>query len=194
MIRKSVPAFTLVEVIVSTALITMIFGALVTAAVFVQRSVNAGQLYAQRQAQQLQVSDYLARDLRNAKSVSSSGSVSSARNITIKVPDCYDENGNLREPELDGKGGVKYGTTMKTVVYTFQNGSIRRTSDLPHDEPSLLLAEGLEDFDVQFISEDRTIEMAMTFQPQFSYNDGGPSIRDGTIAVSKTMRRNEDAN
>lgn len=188
--------FTIAEVTVSAGLLTVLFAALVIVSVFVQRSLNASLHYAERQAQQLQVTDYLARDLRNAKTVTRTVA-GDTTTITIKVPQFYSSNGDRRIAKLDNHNGITYGPDLYTITYTFTLtngvGTLRRASNLPHDQADVVLADQLEGFQASFDSQEDTVMARLTFKPKYSWNDAGSAtIRDGTLAFSNTMRRNKN--
>jgi Tfp pilus assembly protein PilW len=127
-------AFTLAEVMVGLAGSVIVIGALLFGAFGLQRSLHASELYANYQANQRRILDYLSRDLRrsigigSATSVSGSGAtklvsgsvaVENQTALVLTLPGYYQGNepgvGNYDQPlpvmAVASKDQVGYGTT-----------------------------------------------------------------------------------
>src|SRR3954471_21473656 len=79
---------TLVEVIVAAGVFMMLSAAIVTGVVSLQRNFTNTGDYAVNHSTQLRISDYIARDLRQAVTFSQSGT-GDATIITMDVPNYY---------------------------------------------------------------------------------------------------------
>ncbi len=144
-------AYTLVELMVATAITAVILVAVVSGVVALQKSYAATEQYAAGMADQARLLDYLALDLRRAMAISPAAAPwtldADGQGLRINVPDYYHFNGNdpqhlfpvANVPIYDPTTGVSYyhsggavadvagGLPHRTIVYRFAHGSITRT-------------------------------------------------------------------
>ena len=196
-IRKSTAAFTLAEMMMAVASSSIMLAALTTTGVALQRSFAAVQGYSTSEADQLRVSDYLALDVRRARTVS----VDNSGTLTITIPDYY--NAHNDDPTWtnstpvglvsDGYGGFTYGTNGTvagtiTVKY-YQQGAnfIREVAGAP-----TIIATNVSSFTVTPQDLSSSVSCRITFAPQFRYSAGTDAI-NATTVFSNTFLRNAAA-
>jgi type II secretory pathway component PulJ len=122
---------TLVEVLIGIAVASIVLGGLMVGSISLQRSFSASDRLASTQADLLRVSDYMARDIRNATSVVTSAG--STLLLTVTTGDYYDRRGTpnnraddvANSPTL-GRTGVTYGTNPITIRYVRSGNRILR--------------------------------------------------------------------
>jgi Tfp pilus assembly protein PilW len=112
---------TLVEVLLGGAVASIILGALMTGSIALQRSFSASDRLARAQADLLRVSDYMARDIRNATSVNPT---TASVLLSVTTGDYYDRRGtpntfkdDVPNSPILGRNGVVYGTSPVTIRY-----------------------------------------------------------------------------
>src|SRR5215207_9465891 len=88
---------TLAETVVAAGVFLVLCTAFITGAISLQRNFSNTKDYARNHSAQLRISDYIARDLRQAVTFSQVGS-SQALVITMTVPNFYDTTGSPRTP------------------------------------------------------------------------------------------------
>jgi prepilin-type N-terminal cleavage/methylation domain-containing protein len=106
--RRAAAGFSLVEIMVATAISGMILGAIVVAHTLSLRSFRAIENYQELHSQGRLAIDHFARDMRAAYDISSFTSTA----ITVKVPTTFDNRGNV--------------VSDKTVSYTLSGGALYR--------------------------------------------------------------------
>lgn len=116
--------FTLVEVLVATTVLSLLMAGIAIGVLSLQRSFFASREFAEAQADQVRVCDYLQRDGRAASEVTIT---ESGRTVTMKLPT---ESGGLVGLDLPGSlvsllGGASAPAT-KTIVYRFTNNEVLR--------------------------------------------------------------------
>src|SRR4051812_34064146 len=123
------------EVMVASGVFLIIAASFITGLVALQRSFSSTISYARNHSSQLRISDYLARDLRQALTFSQTGS-GSALVVTLTLPKYYDSNGSPRMPVINSDGTVTYQDSSVNppnkavnVRYYIQNNAIFREVD-----------------------------------------------------------------
>ena len=180
--RNSTNAFTLSELMVSIAVISLIFAVLLTGSIALQRSFNASMKYVKSQAEQVRVLDYMSMDLRRALTVSTANS-----QLLLTIPDYYDANGNPRMPSITD-GYAVYGSAANAVSirYYKDGSSIMRSSG----GTTVAIAQNVEDFQFNFSDFGQVIQVSISFVPTFSQNGNQEAARGGTTATIRTLLRN----
>ncbi len=121
---------TLAEVLIGAAVSAIILGGLLTGSIALQRSFSASDRLARAHADLLRVSDYLARDIRNATSINPTAT--STVLLSLTTGDYFDRRGtsNLADdvanmPTL-GRTGATYGANPLTIRYLREGTRILR--------------------------------------------------------------------
>lgn len=176
----NVAAFTLSEMLISTAVTVVLVGIGLISSISIQRSFDASIRYANSQSEQMRVLDYMALDLRRALNVTNSNG-----QLIITLPDFYDADGNPRMPTIVNSL-PKYGGTPVTVRY-YRNGSriLREAGGT-----ATPIAENVQDFQFTFQDFGQVIEAAVTFVPTFRRDNNQEASREGTRAVIRVLLRN----
>ncbi len=180
---RSQTGFTLVEVLMSLTCSSMIFAAVLTAGVALQRSFAAVQGYSSAVGDQLRVQDYIALDCRRAID-----GVVANNTLTLTLPKYYDGSGNPIAPTLNGTGNVEHGVGT-TVISYFQSGSqfIRQV-----DGVNKAIANNVATFVVTPQDLTSSVSCNITFAPRFT-NAPGPAPIAGTTVYTNTFLRNAAA-
>lgn len=116
--------FTLIEALVTTTVLSLLMAGIAIGVLSLQRSFFASREFAEAQADQVRVCDYLQRDGRAATEVAIS---ENGKAVTMKLPT---ESGGLVGLDLPGSlvsllGGTTAPAT-KTIVYRFTNDEVIR--------------------------------------------------------------------
>ena len=83
--------FTLAEILTAMAIAVVIFAAIITAALAMQKSFNAVDNYFATHIQQIRIIDYLNRDVKRALSVTTSAN---QQTVTLTIPNYTIESNN----------------------------------------------------------------------------------------------------
>jgi prepilin-type N-terminal cleavage/methylation domain-containing protein len=132
--RRKKGGFTLLETVVATGVFAVLSAATVTGVISLQRNFSNTTDFAVNHSAQLRISDYIARDLRQALSCSQAGTGSSLV-ITLTIPNFYTSTGTPRLPVVNSDGTVSYQNTAtppkktSTVRYFIDKGSMYREVD-----------------------------------------------------------------
>jgi hypothetical protein len=164
-------AFTFVEMMVSSTVLVMISAALAMGIYTIQRTSTGVQNFADQHADEMRISDYLARDLRSALSVSCTGQ-NLATVITLNLPNynggvIIATGGNYGAkstvPVINSDGTVSYqnsaGPAVKTstVQYYFTTQDHKKYQMIrSQDGVAATIADNVQDF--QFIALDSTTD------------------------------------
>jgi hypothetical protein len=194
--RKSKLAFTVVEMMMAVGSSSILLAVLTTAAVALQRAATAVEAYSVSEADQLRVSDYIALDVRRARTVSVSGGI-----LTLTIPDYYTANND--NPTWtdaapvglvdDGYGGFTYGSggviAATTTIRYYQQGTsfIREVAGAPN-----IIASNVSSFTVTPQDLSSSVSCRITFAPKFTTLPGVAAI-NGTTVYSNTFLRNAAA-
>jgi prepilin-type N-terminal cleavage/methylation domain-containing protein len=199
--------FTLAEILTAMAIAVVIFAAILTASLAMQKTFNAVDNYFATHIQQIRIIDYLNRDVKRALSVTTSAN---QQTVTLTIPNYTIESNNassseasnpslfgtMRNPTLSSTGLVNYGTTTTTVVYSINGTSIQRTEDPKSDgHPVVTTIASSTDqlvpatIDTDLANTEYTT-MAVTFQPIFTSGNAAAE-RTGTTVFSLAYLRNK---
>jgi hypothetical protein len=191
--KKTRPAFTLVEMMLSVGCGSLILGAVLTAGVCLQRSFAAVEGYSMAEGDQLRVLDYIAMDCRRALSASVANNV-----LTLTVPQYYQSGGTPYPPTFNsGSNAIRYnGGNTFTIQYS-QSGSnfvrtVGRTLTWPTGSVATSIATNVSTFTVAPQDLTSTVSCSITFSPRFVYLPG-PGPVAGTKVYCNTFLRNAGA-
>jgi len=192
--------FTLAEILTAMAIAVVIFAAIITASLAMQKSFNAVDNYFATHIQQVRIIDYLNRDVKRALIVTTSAN---QQTVTLTIPKYIIQSGDaeavsnpslvgaMRSPTLSTTTSqVNYGTTTSTVVYSINGASILRTEDgvvttVASSTDSLVP----KDSDTELTNTEYTT-MSVTFQPIFTSGNVADE-RTGTTVFSLAYLRNK---
>src|SRR6185369_3911424 len=152
-------AFTQAEMLVSLAVLALLSAAMAVGAITIQRSFQASQNYAQKEADQMRLLDYLALDLRGALTVHTDNATGT---IQLTMPDYYQADGTPRDPHIVN-GMAYYGDPTQPihVTYSKQNGTLVRQEGTRITN----VAKDVQDFNVAFQDEGQVVEVSVSFVP-----------------------------
>jgi len=192
--------FTLAEIMMAMAIAVVIFAAIITASLAMQKSFNAVDHYFATHVQQVRIIDYLNRDVKRALIVITSAN---QQTVTLTIPKYIIQSGDaeavsnpslvgaMRSPTLSTTTSlVNYGTTTSTVVYSINGASILRTEDgvvttVASSTDSLVP----KDSDTELTNTEYTT-MSVTFLPIFTSGNVADE-RTGTTVFSLAYLRNK---
>ncbi len=175
--------WTLAELMVAMAITSVMTAGLITGAITIQRSYMASRHHMDSQAQQMRLMDYMGLDLRRALSVQTAAS-----QISITIPDYYDEAGEARDPQISG-GLAMYGPSPIAISYYRDGSTIYRKEGAK----VLPLASNVADFELTFLDAGQSIQVGVTFLPKFQFSGvrNANSVRLGTATYTNTLLRNK---
>jgi prepilin-type N-terminal cleavage/methylation domain-containing protein len=192
--------FTLAEILTAMAIAVVIFAAIITASLAMQKSFNAVDNYFATHIQQVRIIDYLNRDVKRALIVTTSAN---QQTVTLTIPKYIIQSGDaeavsnpslvgaMRSPTLSTTTSqVNYGTTTSTVVYSINGASILRTEDgvvTTVASSTDQLVPSTTDTD---LTNTEYTTMAVTFQPIFTSGNVAAE-RTGTTVFSLAYLRNK---
>lgn len=171
---------TLAELMVAAGVMMVIGTGLAMGLTALQKIFTASIDYASDHGSEMRISDYIARDLRSATSVTVTG-FGGGTVISMAVPNFYDSMGNPRTPTLNGNGAITYQDTSTppvasgTISYYLSNGSMYRASN---GTPKVL-ATSVQNFQLYIIDSVTAANSGTTF------NLAAPLI--GKVAEVKTQ-------
>ena len=192
--------FTLAEILTAMAIAVVIFAAIITASLAMQKTFNAVDNYFATHIQQIRIIDYLNRDVKRALICTTSAD---QQTVTLTIPKYIIQSGDaeavsnpslvgaMRSPTLSTTTSqVNYGTTTSTVVYSINGASILRTEDgvvttVASSTDSLVP----KDSDTELTNTEYTT-MSVTFQPIFTSGNVADE-RTGTTVFSLAYLRNK---
>lgn len=200
-VRAFLQGFTLLEVMMSTAISTLILGGLFTAAIAMQKCFVATEDYGTGKCDQMRLTDYLSLDLRRALSVTAGTDETFI--LKVQIPDYYRyAGGQIRPPAISGLT-VNYGDPAQpvSVIYTKVGSSIYRRENTG---PSTQIATNVDDF--QIIVKDpqlttgqgntsgtalsKVVKTEITFSPRFRQT-ATADTRTATTIYNTTLLRNK---
>jgi prepilin-type N-terminal cleavage/methylation domain-containing protein len=199
--RSHQSGFTLAEILTAMAIAVVIFAAILTASLAMQKTFNAVDNYFATHIQQIRIIDYLNRDVKRALIVTTSAD---QQTVTLTIPKYIIQSGDaeavsnpslvgaMRTPTISPTSSyqVNYGTTTSTVVYSINGASILRTEDgvvttVASSTDSLVP----KDSDTELTNTEYTT-MSVTFQPIFTSGNVADE-RTGTTVFSLAYLRNK---
>ena len=190
--RKTIAAFTLIEMLMAMAGSSIVLTAMVVGGVGLLRSFAAVEGYSFSDGDELRVSDYIALDVRRALTAS----VDANNVLTITIPNYYDANNNNPKwsnahavnPSFDGNGAIQYGAGTTTVkYYKLASSFIREVNGTPNT-----IATNVSSFQVTSQDLTSSVSCSITFSPSFTTIEG-PGPVAGTTLYSNTFLRNATA-
>ena len=184
LVRSGRSAFLLPETMIAMSIFSAISLALMMGFISLERNFAATTDFATNHSDSVRISDYLALDLRQALTVQTS-----TNNTIITIPAYYDANGNPQTPQLDGEGGVYYGTSGSSVQvrYYLSNGTIYRQKGT--DTP-IAIAENVSDFTFSVTDLGKVANTRITFQPIFRSAGASQNAIDATAVYDTILLRN----
>ena len=192
--------FTLAEIMMAMAIAVVIFAAIITASLAMQKSFNAVDHFFATHVQQVRIIDYLNRDVKRALIVTTSAN---QQTVTLTIPKYIIQSGDaeavsnpslvgaMRSPTMSTTTSlVNYGTTTSTVVYSINGASILRTEDgvvttVASSTDQLVPSTT----DTDLVNTEYSI-MAVTFRPIFTSGNVADE-RTGTTVFSLAYLRNK---
>ena len=192
--------FTLAEIMMAMAIAVVIFAAIITASIAMQKSFNAVDHFFATHIQQVRIIDYLNRDVKRALICTVSANL---QTVTLTIPKYIIQSGDaeavsnpslvgaMRSPTLSTTTSlVNYGTTTSTVVYSINGASILRTED----GAVTTIASSTDQLVPSTTDTDLTnteySTMAVTFHPIFTSGNIADE-RTGTTVFSLAYLRNK---
>ena len=180
--KLRIAAWTLTEILVASAIASLMTGGLVTGAMTLQRSFIASRHHLDSQAQQMRLMDFMTLDLRRALTVQATGG-----QLAMTIPDYYETDGAPRDPRISG-GLAVYGTTPVNISYYKTGTTIYRREG----NKVLALATDVSDFQLTFLDNGQSIQVGVTFLPRFQFAGKNlESVRTGTATYTNTLLRNK---
>jgi len=194
--------FTLAEIMTAMAIAVVIFAAILTATLAMQKTFNAVDNYFATHVQQVRIIDYLNRDVKRALICTTSAN---QQTVTLTIPKYIIQSGDaeavsnpslvgaMRSPTISSTTSgvlVNYGTATSTVVYSINCASILRTEDgvvttIAASTDQLVPST----IDTDLANTEYTT-MAVTFQPIFTSGNTAAE-RTGTTVFSLAYLRNK---
>ena len=176
--------FLLPELMVALSIFSAISLALIMGFTSLERNFAATTDFATNHTDAVRISDYLALDLRRALSVQTT-----TNNTTITIPAYYDAAGNPQTPQLDGEGGVYYGTdgSYVTIRYYLFNSTIYRQQDAA---TPVAIADNVKDFIFNVTDLGKVASTKITFNPIFVAGGPSQSAIAATAVYNTTLLRN----
>src|SRR5205807_9453394 len=208
--RSHQSGFTLAEILTAMAIAVVIFAAIITASLAMQKSFNAVDHYFATHIQQVRIIDYLNRDVKRAVIVTTSVD---QQTVTLTIPNYIIQSGDPEDPSLIGTmrtpaiatttNGYQVNywkptipVVYSTVVYSISGNSIRRTEDPKSDGNPVLttIASSTDQLVPSTTDADLTnteyATMTVTFQPIFTSGNVAAE-RTGTTVFSLAYLRNK---
>jgi prepilin-type N-terminal cleavage/methylation domain-containing protein len=199
--RSHQSGFTLAEILTAMAIAVVIFAAIVTASLAMQKTFNAVDNYFATHIQQVRIIDYLNRDVKRSLICTTSAN---QQTVTLTIPKYIIQSGDaeavsnpslvgtMRTPTISPNSSyqVNYGTATSTVVYSINGASILRTEDgvvttVASSTDSLVP----KDSDTELTNTEYTT-MSVTFLPIFTSGNVADE-RTGTTVFSLAYLRNK---
>lgn len=183
---------TLVELLVASSIMAIIFATLMVSLVMIQRTFLAASHHAINQAAQLRMLDYMALDLRRALSVVV---VDEGKRTDILIPDFYTsadpQNRTIRNPTWINNR-IEYGPTNVTVSYYEEAGTVFREAN----GFRTALATDIKKFNLDFALSGTVMTIKTTFVPIFRYSQTtneseNDERRLGTALSTSILLRNK---
>ena len=180
--------FTLVELILASAISTVISAILFSGLMSAQRCFAATRASAIAKCEEARFSDYLSLDLRRALSVTPG--TDGVTVVKITIPDYYDALGKPRTPTIT-KYVATYGDPTKpvTILYTKNGSSVYR--QVGTQAPVEIVA-GVDSIDVALDKAGKVVKTQVSFTPQFRKTPTA-GTRAATTLYSTILLRNPQA-
>ncbi len=179
--------FTLVEVIVATAVYSILFAALASGAVALQRSFSATEKYSKSVSDQLRILDYVNRDVRRASAVTIT---LNSKRLNLTLPDQYASaapSRTFRTPAVS-MTAVTYGAAPGTIAYQISGENCIREEN----GVSKVIATGVADFQLTFDNSDpsgKVVATTLTFAPKYRMKETASARSSTTLTSRATLRK-----
>lgn len=181
--------FTVVELLIASAICSVMCAALLVGSTLIQRSFAASRHHVDAQAEQMRLTDYMALDLRRALTVAVATTTAGSQ-LNVSIPDYYNSSGTPRDPQIS-HGTAVYGPTPITVNYFKRGDAIYRRQGAVETA----LCTGVNDFQLTFQDLGQSISTSVTFLPHFQFTQSNEaSVRNGTATYTTTLLRNKRQN
>jgi hypothetical protein len=195
--------FSVAEMLIATSMASVLFAAILTTTISLQKSFRAADSYFATHMQQVRIIDYLTRDVKRGLDVKTSFEKQS---VTVTLPNYIIKEGDaeaVANPALIGSPRtptiqrtaagpqVNYGTTTSTVVYNVNGISILRTENgavttIASSTDQLIAKTTVYELELTNTQYTKT---AVTFLPLFSSGENTYS-RSGTTVCATSYLRN----
>lgn len=184
--RGAASAFTLIELMMSTAVFSAVSAALLMGFISLKRCYAATADFAINHADQMRISDYMAMDFRRAVRVDPPN----RNDVTIYIPCYYDPATQLpRTPTLNGQGGVHYEAADCAIAvrYYLADSAIYRKEG---DQAPTAIAVDVQDFVFDTTDLGKVIKTSITFKPNFRAAGATAQVAQSTAFYNTTLLRN----
>ena len=180
----NIGGYALSEVMVSTGIFSAVSMGLLMGFTSLERNFAATTDFATNHADEMRISDYLARDLRRALTVQAA-----ENDTTILIPPYYDGGGTPQTPSLDGHGGIYYGTSGSSVRirYYLAGGTIYRQEGTT---APISVADNVKDFLFDVTDLGKVVTTKITFNPTFVAGGASNNATASTAFYNTTLLRN----
>lgn len=184
------------ELLVAAAVSSIILGALMVGSIALQRSFSASDRLARAQADHIRVADYVARDIRNAKSINTTAAAPAF--LTVTTGDYYDRRGTPANVADDvpnkpvlGRTGADYGTSPVSIRY-LRSGTriIREVSRVDAGTTSVSttqIADNLANVAVA-MAADGTATITSTSSVRYGWQRPGTQVPTMTFVLAAQPR------
>lgn len=203
--RSTFRGTALAEMLVASAVTSVLAAAMLTGISTLQRSFRAANHHAKSQVEQTRLLNYIARDLRRATTVNVDTFAGGER-LTLTIPDYYDNDNKPRDPKIKNDA-IEYGDPTLAVpdpvtIRFYKSGStvfrsvkrIQRTGGAPVErEVTTALATDVQDFASDFTDNGKqSVGVSISFVPKFKINpDNISALRAGSAVYATTLLRNK---
>ncbi len=178
--------FSLLELIMATAIFSVVSAALLMGFISLKRSYAATTDFAINHADQMRISDYLAMDFRRAIKVDPPN----RNDVTLYLPCYYEENTfTPRAPTLNGAGGVFYGASDCSIPvrYYLLSSAIYRKEGT---KTPAAIAEDVQDFIFDTTDFGKVVKTSVTFKPNYRSAGATAQVTQATAFHNTTLLRN----
>ena len=177
--------FTLVEVMVASAIYSVLLAALAGGAVALQRSFSATEKYSKSVSDQLRILDYVARDVRRSSAVTLT---QNSKRLDLTLPDQYANaapSRNFRTPSVS-MTAVTYGVTPVGVSYYLSGSNCIREEN----GVAKVIATDVASFQLTFDNSDPSVvATTITFVPKYQMKETAASRSGSTLTSRATLRK-----
>jgi Tfp pilus assembly protein PilW len=179
-------AFTLIESLIAASVGLLVLGAVLSAAIAMQRCFIAAEDFAVAKTDQARLSDYLALDLRRALTVTPGTDGSTI--MTVQIPDYYDAAGQPSTPTITNYV-ANYGDPARPVSIAYRKigSSIYRQENARTPRE---IAANVEDFQLSVQDLGKVVKTQVTFAPRFQ-RIATVEARTATTVFNTTLLRNK---
>ena len=176
--------FTLVEMLIATAITTIVTAILFSGVISAQRCFSATRASAIAKCEQARFSDFMSLDLRRALSVTPGSGEPTI--MTLTIPDYYDADGQPRTPTIQKYVGV-YGDPTKpvTIAYTKEGSSVYRQVG---DAAPVEIAAGVDSIQVSVQDLGKVVKTQVSFLPLFRSTPNAGARAANTLYSSILLR------